>query len=81
MTLEEALILIADIFEEPIGNIKPETLRKDIPAWDSLGMLSLMATLDENFDIVLADEEIQNLREVNDILEVLRLKGLLDNHG
>ena len=78
MTLEEALAWIADLFEEAVENIETETSREDIEAWDSLGMLTLMAGLDENFDILLTDEEMQNLYKVNDIIEILRRNGQVD---
>ena len=72
MTLPEALKWIADLFEEPPDNINPLTSREEIAAWDSLGMLSLLAGLDENFDIRLPVEKSNGLRTVGDILEVLR---------
>ena len=62
MNLDEALNWIADLFEESIENIKPGTTREDIPGWDSLGVLSLMSALDEEFDIILTEEELQELR-------------------
>ncbi|MGA1792015.1 MAG: acyl carrier protein [bacterium] len=77
ITIEEALAWIADLFEEPKENIKPETLRQDIPTWDSLGILTLMAKLDEDYDIILSEEELQNLRTVDDILSVMRRNGKL----
>lgn len=75
MTLEEALIWVADLFEEPVENIQLETLKEDIPAWDSLGVLTLMASLDEDFDILLTEEEMQELHKVEDIFEILRRNG------
>jgi len=78
MTLEEALTWISDLFEESVEDINPETLKEDIPAWDSLGVLTLMADLDENFDILLTEEEMQDLQKVNDIFEILRRNGKLD---
>lgn len=77
MNIEEALTWIADLFEEPVEDIKPETLREDIPAWDSLGVLTLMASLDEDFDILLTDEEMQELQKIDDIFEILRENGHL----
>ncbi len=77
MNIEEALTWVADLFEEPVENIQPETLKEDIPAWDSLGILTLMASLDENFGILLTDEEMQELQKVEDIFELLRLNGQL----
>lgn len=74
---EKAMSWIANLFEEGVGNIKPDTKREDIPAWDSLGILTLMARLDEDFDIVLSEEEIQELRTVEDILATLRRNNKL----
>ena len=78
MTLEEALTWIADLFEESVEDIDPETLKEDIPAWDSLGVLTLMADLDENFGILLTEEEMLELQKVNDIFEILRRNEKLD---
>ena len=77
MTLEEALAWIANIFEEAVDNIKPETARDDIKYWDSLGGLSLMAGLDEEFDMQLSEDELQEMRTIEDILKVLRKHGQL----
>lgn len=77
MTIEQALTWIANLFEEHADNIRPDTPRDDIPAWDSLGILTLMAGLDEDFDIRLSEDEIQNLRTVEDILAALRRYGQL----
>ena len=78
MNENEALTWIADIFQEPVENINAETPRDKIPGWDSLGVLSLMAEIDETFDILLEDEDLENLKTVNDILDVLRKNGKLE---
>ena len=75
MNMEEALAWIADLFEEPVENIQPETLKEDIPAWDSLGVLALMASLDEDFGILLTEEEMQALEKVDDIFDLIRRNG------
>ena len=77
MTQEELLQWIAELFEDTVENIKPETKREDIAAWDSLGVLTLMAGLDEKFGIVLSENEISSLKKVDDILNVLRRNGKL----
>lgn len=68
----EILAWIADIFEAPAEKIRPETTRDEIEAWDSLGILTLIARMDEDFHILLTDEEIDKLRSVGDIIDVLR---------
>ena len=78
MTLEETLQWIANIFEEPVENIKSDTPRDEIVAWDSLGILTLMAGLNEEFDITMTETEIQDMKSVQDILDLFKGKGKLD---
>jgi acyl carrier protein len=68
----EILAWVADIFETPVEEIRPETMRDEIDAWDSLGILTLIARMDEDFHILMTDEEIQRLRSVGDIIDLLR---------
>ena len=75
MTQEEALDWIAELFEEPREKITPETDRKAIPAWDSLGVLTLMAALDEKFNIILSDKDVRGMEKVADLLQILRRNG------
>lgn len=77
MTQEDALKWVAELFEESADKISPSTAREDIPAWDSLGVLTLMADFDEKHDIVLSDEDMKAMKTVDDILEVLRKHGKL----
>lgn len=77
MTREEALSWIAGIFEEPVENIKAETPREDIGAWDSIGVLNLIAAFDEKFSIQLSDEEVGQMKTINDVLNILEHRGIL----
>ncbi len=77
MTLNEALTWIAEVFEEPAGRIVRDTKRSEIPGWDSLGTLSLIAGLDERFDIQLSEQDIEALKGVADLLALLRRHGAL----
>jgi acyl carrier protein len=78
MNVEEAVNWLAQIFEEPAGRMKPDTPRDRIAGWDSLGTLSLIACLDERFDIHLPEEEIEGFKNVSDVLAILRRHGHLD---
>ena len=75
----DALTWIAEVFEEAPDRIGAKTLREDIPGWDSLGTLSLLAALDEHFDIHLSEQDIEELSCVNDILDILRRSGALED--
>ena len=77
MTTDQALHWIAEIFEAPPEEVTVTSSRSAIPGWDSLGMISLMAGLDERFNIQVTDTDMRNLQCVNDILDLLRRRSLL----
>lgn len=77
MTQTEAVAWIAQVFETAPHRLTPDTHRDDVPAWDSLGVLTLLAGLDSDFGIVLTDEDIQAVKTVGDILDVMRRHGTL----
>jgi acyl carrier protein len=77
MNQEEALRWIAELFEEAPENIRADTPRSDIATWDSLGVLTLMAELNERFDIIMTAEQIGGMSSVADLLEVLKANGKL----
>ena len=79
MKPQEALGWIAEVFEESPGRIGATTSRKEIPGWDSLGTLSLIAGLDARFDIHLSEQDIEGLQGVADLLDVLRRHGALED--
>jgi acyl carrier protein len=67
------------VFEESPGRIAATTLRNEIPGWDSLGTLSLIAGLDERFDIHLSEQDIEGMKSVTDLLEILRRHSALED--
>jgi acyl carrier protein len=77
MTQRDAVEWIAKLFEVSPQQLTPDTLRDDISAWDSLGVLTLMASLDSDFGIVLSDDDIQSIKSVGDVLEIMRRNGKL----
>mgnify|MGYP001792735359 CR=1 FL=1 len=48
--------------------ISLEDVFRDYEEWDSLGRLSLIAALDEEFDLQIEDKEFEKLVTVGDIL-------------
>ena len=79
MNTAEAVAWIAEIFEEPPEGVSADTAREEIPGWDSLGVLTLMAGLDERFNIQLSEEEMEGMQRVSDILAILRRNGALND--
>ena len=72
---EQVLDWLAQAFNEPRDKITPETRREDIASWDSLGVLVLMADLDEKFDLVMSDQDMRAMKRIDDVLAVLRDRG------
>lgn len=77
MDEQQAVQWIAEVFEDRGGGITPTTARADIPGWDSLGTLTLIAAFDEKFNLSLSQQEIDAMKRVDDILQVLRRNCLL----
>ena len=80
MTVEEALHWVAELFEEPVERITPATSKDDIEAWDSLGILTLLAKLDDELNIQLKEEDLEGLKSVKDILLLMKRHGHLNGY-
>jgi acyl carrier protein len=72
ISVDDALVMLAELFEEPVANITREARRVDIEGWDSLGELSLMAEFDERFGITLDTDTLDSFTIVDDLLKVLK---------
>ncbi len=72
LTLEDALEMLADCFGETESALVPDRARDDIPGWDSMGALMLMAELDDRCSLQLSAEQSRSLRSVGDVLDYLR---------
>ena len=66
---------IAATLKVPPGKITENTRDEDIPAWDSLGHVNLMMTLEQTFDVTLDVEDFASLNSVPAILTYLREHG------
>ena len=77
MTQDEVLNWLADVFNEPAGSITADSKKDDVSGWDSLGVLMLMADLDEKFAIQLDEKEIEGLQSVPDVVAMLKRNGKL----
>ena len=76
-TEADTLAWLAGLFNEPVESVYSSTPRESIANWDSLGVLTLMAEIDEKFGITLSDQEMRVMTKVGDILSLLRSNGKL----
>lgn len=77
LTEAEVLTMLEGVFNEPAGSLTPGTARDDLPGWDSMGALLLMAELDERFGIVLTPEQSKTMTRIVDVLDLLRTNNAL----
>lgn len=78
MKRDEALAWLAGIFEEPVEAMTPDRPRDEIAGWDSLGVLTLMADLDEKFDIQLDEKAASAMTHVRDLLALLESRNVVE---
>lgn len=71
MTQEEKLILIAETLDTEPNNLKPDVELKSLDEWDSMGVISTIAMLDRKFGKILSAEQIEELKTVQDILNLM----------
>jgi acyl carrier protein len=63
--MDKFLESLSEAFER--DGIKPDDEFRDYEEWDSMAYLSLIAMVDDNYDIVIPGEEFAKLNKVIDI--------------
>jgi len=58
------------------GMIKENTKDTDVTAWDSLGHVNIMMSLEQTFDIFLEVEDFAELKSVPAIVDYLHAQGV-----
>jgi acyl carrier protein len=71
--LREAIAATLNISPE---TVTPESSADSLDAWDSLGQVNLMMTLEQTFDLMLDVEDFQRLNSVPAIIEYLEENGV-----
>jgi acyl carrier protein len=77
MTLEEKVIgIIMEQLDVTREECVPEASFLDDLGADSLDLVELIMEMEETFDIQIADDELQQIRSIKDVLDYLRNKGV-----
>lgn len=72
MELKNFIKNFADQFEETdVNEIKAETVYKKLDEWSSLTALSIIAMVDEEYDITIKGEDIKNSETVEDLYNIV----------
>lgn len=60
--------------DTPADQIKPETKFRDLDEWSSLIALSIIAMVDEEYEVTLKGDDIKNAQTVQDIFNAVVAK-------
>lgn len=75
-TFEKLREAIAQTLDVAPGSITETSAQENLPAWDSLGHVNLMMTLEQTFDLELDVEDFPKLTSVPAILSYLKGRGI-----
>jgi len=75
MELKDFIENFAAQFDDTdVSEIKAETVFKELDEWSSLIALSLIAMVDEEYDVTLKGEDIRTSNTVEDLFNVVKSK-------
>ena len=76
MELKEFVENFANQFDETdASEIKAETVFKELDEWSSLIALSVIAMVDEEYDITIKGDDIRNSNTVEDLFNAVKAKA------
>ena len=71
---EKVLEILKNLFE--LDTIDETCSQQTCEKWDSMGQLNLVVELESEFDVTLEPEEIGEMMCFNDIINILKSKGI-----
>lgn len=75
-TLEEFIALFAEQFEETDANeFNAGTVYKDLDEWSSLIALSVIAMVDEEFDVTISGDDIRKTETIQDLFNIVESRA------
>jgi acyl carrier protein len=63
-----------DVFMRDDMELAPALTAQDVPGWDSFKQIEIMVSVEERFNIKLNTREIDNLKNVGDLADVIAKK-------
>jgi acyl carrier protein len=72
--LDRVRSIAADVLEVPATKITPATSPENLDTWDSVHHLNLVLALEQEFNLQFEPEEIDQMKDVQHILDILGSK-------
>ncbi len=75
MEIQEFIQNFAEQFEDTDASVfTPETVFHDLDEWSSLVGLSIIAMIDDEYDVTIKGDELRAAKTVNDVYELVKSK-------
>lgn len=75
-SLDEFVVLFAEQFDETDASVfTPETKFRELDEWSSLLALSIIAMVDDEFDVTLKGDDIRNSESIEDLFNLVKSKA------
>lgn len=65
--MDKFLELMEDVIEKDSGTVKPGDKFKEFEEWDSLALLSLIAMINEEYDITISRIELDKISTIKEL--------------
>lgn len=73
MELKEFIQNFADQFDDTDTSVfTPETKFRELEEWSSLTALSVIAMIDEEYDVKIKGDDVRNSQTINDLYEIVK---------
>lgn len=72
--LTELQPIFEEVLEEPVLRVTLNSSALNTPNWDSLAHIDIIETVERHFKVTFALSELQNLKEVGDLVSLLLVK-------
>jgi acyl carrier protein len=66
--------IVAQVCMTEVSNVSVESSIGDFPGWDSMGHLSILRQVEEEFNINFDPEEMMDIEDVSDIINTAKTK-------
>lgn len=75
MDIKDFIQSFAEQFDDTDASVfTPETVFHDLDEWSSLVGLSLIAMIDDEYDVTIKGDELRAAKTVNDVFELVKSK-------
>lgn len=71
---EKVIEIIANVLEVSAEEVTLESTVGDFPKWDSLGQLTILQSVQDEFEVEFEPEEMMEIEDVNDIIKIVESK-------